>query len=241
MKRILWYFKVFGMQGLLIASVAIVVRKPVRLKVYSAKLKTWINIRTKTSDLSVYEKVVINEEYKLPEWIDPKTIIDAGANIGISSLYFSLIYPQAMIIAIEPESSNFAMLKDNTASQRRIHLVRAAIWNENKMLNLYGETNSDFQVGDGYEGDDIDGVTLDELMRRLSIDYIDVLKVDIEGAEKEVFDSSEKWIEKVGMLVIELHERFRPGCEKAVRNAAATFNKTWEYGENSFFVRNTDA
>jgi hypothetical protein len=114
------------------------------------------------------------------------------------------------------------------------------MWNENTMLNLFGEMNSDFQVSQEEGTGEVEGLTFDELMERFSLDSIDVLKVDIEGAEKEVFASSGKWLDKVGMLVIELHDRFKPGCRKAVMDAAVGFNNTWECGENSFFARSPD-
>jgi hypothetical protein len=70
------------------------------------------------------------------------------------------------------------------APSTRIHPVRAAIWNENTTLNLLGETNSDFQADQASEVGDVCGITFDELMRRSSIDYEDILQVDIEGTEK---------------------------------------------------------
>lgn len=237
MKRLFWYLRVFGVQGLLLAFFAATINRPVRLKVYSGLLKKWVTIRTKTSDLAVFEKVIKNEEYALPANIYPKVIVDAGANVGFSTLYFAAKYPQSVVIAVEPDESNFRMLQANTSSLNSIRAVQAAIWKENAPVNLIGEKNSDFQVNLEGNGRIVEGITFEELMNRFNVKYVDVMKIDIEGAEKEVFETARSWIDRVGMIVIELHDRFKPGCGKSVRLAATSFESTWEHGENTFFWR----
>ena len=237
MARLFWYLKVFGLQGVLLAFCAATMNKSVKLKIYNGLLRKWITVRTKTSDLAVFEKVIKNEEYALPANYHPKVIIDAGANIGVSTLYFAAKYPQAMVIAVEPDESNFRMLQTNTAGWNSIRSMKAAIWKESVSVNLSGEKNSDFQVNlDGYGGT-VEGITFDELMNRFAVNYVDVMKIDIEGAEKEVFETAQTWIHKVGMIVIELHDRFKPGCSDTVRRATTSFESTWEHGENTFFMR----
>ena len=75
-------------------------------------------------------------------------------------------------------------------------------------------------------------------MQRLTIPFIDLLKVDIEGAEKEVFGTCD-WIGSVRCLVIELHDRFKPGCREAVSSATRGFSK-FESGETTLFLREGD-
>lgn len=237
MSRLSWYLKVFGFQGLMLAFCAAAIKHSVRLRIYSKRLKKCILIRTKTSDLAVFEKVIKHEEYALPDNIQPKVIIDAGANVGFSTLYFARKYPEAIVIAVEPDVSNFQMLQANTKGCKNIHPVNAALWNENVPVHLSGEKNSDFQVSLEGDGSTVDGITFDELLNKYSVNYADVVKIDIEGAEKEVFESSDLWIDRIGMIVIELHDRFKPGCTESVKRAAASFESTWEHGENTFFLR----
>jgi Methyltransferase FkbM domain len=71
-------------------------------------------------------------------------------------------------------------------------------------------------------------------MLEAGIDSVDLLKVDIEGAEKEVFESC-PWISKVRVLAIELHDRVRIGCSLAVKTAAKGFQSN-ERGEVTFFA-----
>lgn len=74
-----------------------------------------IFIRPKTSDASVFETVFIALRFKnITETLLPSLIIDAGANIGLVSVYFANKYPSAVVYAIEPESSNYDLLLKNT-------------------------------------------------------------------------------------------------------------------------------
>ena len=92
-------------------------------------------------------------------------------------------------------------------------------------------------------GGDIETCTVGELLgmfNELGLDTIDVLKVDIEGAEKEVFSGEREWLAKVKVVILELHEEARPGCETAVSNAMNEFNFSLliERGENIVYVNN---
>ena len=66
----------------------------------------------------------------------PRTLVDAGANIGLASLYFANRFPSANIIAIEPEQSNFDLLRKNVAPYETITPIRAALWHENGIIKL---------------------------------------------------------------------------------------------------------
>ena len=74
-------------------------------------------------------------------------------------------------------------------------------------------------------------------MSRYGIEFIDILKLDIEGAELEVFETSESWIGKVGMLAVETHDRFRPGCSKAFERVGVSFPQRFRQGEIEFASR----
>ena len=239
MKRLFWYLNVFGMQGGMLALCAVLLKCSVKLKIHSKKLGAWVAIRTKSSDLAVFEKVIANEEYKINCLHNPCIIIDAGANIGLSTLYFATQFPSARVIAIEPDESNFRMLEENVARFDNVFPIRAALWKRSEMVNLMGEKHSDFRIDTGSSGSSVQGITVEELMRNFSIEHIDLFKMDIEGAEKEVFESDISWINKTSLIVIELHDRFKPGCSEAVNSALKNFHVKWEQGENSFFLRNS--
>ena len=146
-------------------------------------------------------------------------------------------YPRAKIIAIEPEPSNFALLLRNTSSYKNIQSVCAALWREDGEVTL-GSSNvhpkGAFQIVENGETR-VRAVTLGTVMRETGIQSIDILKVDIEGSEREVFASC-NWIDNVHAIVIELHDRVRAGCRRAVETAATDF-RSLERGEVTFFLR----
>jgi hypothetical protein len=84
-------------------------------------------------------------------------------------------------------------------------------------------------------------MTLDKLMDECGIDYIDVLKIDIEGSEKEVFENAARWIDRVGMIAVELHDRFKSGCSSSVYSATKGFEILSRNGETIFFARKEHA
>ena len=56
------------------------------------------------------------------------------------------------------------------------------------------------------------------------IDTVDIFKIDVEGAEKELFSANyEKWLEKTNVIIIELHDSFRDGCTEELNNATKSY------------------
>ena len=74
-------------------------------------------------------------------------------------------------------------------------------------------------------------------MRDFGLAHIDILKVDIEGAEKEVFSDTSKWIDRVGSLIVETHDHMKPGCSQSVHSATRGFHHEWRRGENLYLSR----
>jgi hypothetical protein len=85
---------------------------------------------------------------------------------------------------------------------------------------------------------EVQGVTVDTIMKEQGIDHVDILKIDIEGAEREVFRDPSSWLRKVDALIIELHERMKPGCNRSFYNATNDFDNEWLHGENVYLARN---
>jgi FkbM family methyltransferase len=169
-------------------------------------------------------------------------IVDAGANIGLASVFLANKYPEARIIAIEPEKSNFEVLRKNVAPYANVACVQAALWNSDKSVTI-----TDLGLGqwgfftmehpsqrEGLKDGEVEGITVTTLMTRFGIEYIDFFKVDVEGAEKEVFASSSSWIDRVGVIAIELHERLKVGCSRSVYLATKDFQWEFRRGETIF-------
>jgi FkbM family methyltransferase len=164
-------------------------------------------LRGGTSDIKVFYEVFALELYKLPEK-EVATILDIGANAGYASLYFAHFYPNARIIAVEPEGSNYQALLENTRSYKNITCLQAAIWSQETDLALQnpGDSKWSFQYAkDTGKGPAIRSQTLPGLMEKFDLQRIDLLKMDIEGGEEAVFASNTDWMRLVDCLLIELH------------------------------------
>jgi FkbM family methyltransferase len=178
-----------------------------------------ISLRYPSTDLSTYKQVFEDFSYNFTLNQEPQIIVDAGANIGLASIYFANKYLNAKIISIEPEKSNFEMLKKNTANYKNIIPLNAALWNKNEEICIIdiNRGNDSFQVGERQVSNSqkINGFTIDKIMSMFDLQRIDLLKIDIEGAEKEVFGNPTAWIGNINTMAIELHERLRSGCNRS--------------------------
>ena len=87
-------------------------------------------LRNQTSDVETFRQVFIHKEYDFVLEKPPQLIVDAGANIGLASLYFASKYPDAKIIAIEPEASNYELLQRNVEPYTNIIALQSALWHE---------------------------------------------------------------------------------------------------------------
>lgn len=170
-----------------------------------------VHLRGGASDLLVFDQIFVDREYRCLDGLaDVRTIIDAGANVGYSSTYLLRRFPDARAICIEPDAGNFALLERNMAQfGDRATLVRAALWSEPGMLSFREETMADGeewgrQVEPGETGD-VPAVSIPTLMERHGLDRIDLLKIDVEGAEEAIFSADTSWLDMVGNIVIELH------------------------------------
>lgn len=199
-----------------------------------------ILIRVQSSDFIVLRQVMADREYELAAATTPSVIVDAGANIGVTSVFYANRYPGARIFAIEPERSNFEMLVKNAAPYQNIVPIHGALWSKSTSVAVCDpEKYNHWGVRVSEEPSVVttQAFSVADLMRQYELTSIDILKLDIEGAETEVFETSDQWIGKVGMLAVETHDRFRPGCSSAFEKAAMSFKYHFRQGEVEFALR----
>lgn len=200
-------------------------------------------IRKNTTDNLVFRSVFIFKEFKLPIKIKPKFIIDGGAYTGLSSLYYSSKYPNAKIFAVEPEESNFEILEKQTKKIHNITRIKAGLWYKDAFLKIVnGKTGKwDFTVKEipKCEPCSIKTVTIDDLLKRSGFNEIDILKLDIEGSEKELFSKNyNSWINKVNIIVMELHDWMKEGCAQALYSAIDQSKwKKYQSGEKLVLIK----
>jgi FkbM family methyltransferase len=207
------------------------------IRIFSKELQQNIILRPGTSDLKVILQILDKHEYAVHFPTNPGLIIDAGANIGISALYFAQKFPNAKIYAIEPEDGNFELLKQNCKDRQNIRLQKAALWSRPARVILQNQdaANWAFSVkpAEGDEGK-IDTVTIPQILGDSDFQQIDILKIDIEGSEKDLFSNDyATWLPFVRILIIELHDHYLSGCSKAFYSALCSRSFAQELsGEN---------
>jgi FkbM family methyltransferase len=191
-----------------------------------------------TPDLKLAISSLVKKEFDHIRSTSPKFIIDAGANIGTSAVFFAKKYPAAKIIAVEPEDGNFKLLLKNTSSFQNITVIKAAIWGsvekrtvQNRFTGHWGYTVADTHNKIESTGQDINCITIDSIMKDFNIEKIDLLKMDIEGCEKDVFENSSGWINSVSVITVELHEGICAGCRRAFYLATKDFKTFEKHGE----------
>ena len=210
-------------------------------------MKVPLAFRPNTSDKWLLNKIFGEQEYNFKiNNFAPRLILDCGANVGYSVAYFASKYPQAKIIAVEPESLNFKLLTYNTHFFDNVTCINSAIWyNEGyiKILpDMPGNTLA-FMTEETTANDPeaLKTITISKLLNDSGFNEVDLLKIDIEGAEHEVFDDSGKpdeWLSKVKVMVIELHDRMKVGCSHVFFKAVSRHNFYMDIiGENLLFIK----
>jgi FkbM family methyltransferase len=173
--------------------------------------------------------------------LTPATIIDAGANVGYSVLRLRAEFPDAVIVALEPEPANIAQFKKNCGHDGKVVLEEKALWRSAARLRIRSldtAVNS-FQVEEA-AGGDIAATTVPALMAKYDWPRVGLLKVDVEGSEREIFGDAgaAAWLPRVDMILIETHDRDVPGCTRAVARALKPlFDDHGLRGEYELYVR----
>ena len=146
-------------------------------------------------DLAGFRETFVDLEYKWSpsDNFYPKIIVDLGAHIGDTALYYHYHYPEAQIIAVEPSPENFKRLVENTKNTPLIYPVQAAIGPENKLikLNLLDSSlgHSVIQRKESSKSVEVEQIDIQTLFSRYKIQKADLIKFDIEGAEFALFES----------------------------------------------------
>jgi FkbM family methyltransferase len=219
-----------------------------------------INIRPYDSDMSVLRQVFIRKDYDLSRFIQMESvkqtyddllrrgvspvIIDAGANIGAASLWFSNLFPQAKIIAIEPDAMNAELCRRNCAGRPNIQIVQAAIGSSQGTVKIKKANHDNDSWSIQTERDDGNGVPIVTIAELLKNDTDNsnplIVKIDIEGFEKDLFVSGTEWLSRVSLLIIELHDWMLPGQKTSLPFQKSLNSCKFDMmisGENLVFIK----
>jgi FkbM family methyltransferase len=210
-------------------------------------VKNPIFLRPGTSDQGVFGQIFLKHEYNINLPVEPKIVIDGGANIGLFSVYIKSKYPNAKIIAIEPDDDNFEMLKKNVAGYEDIQIKKAGLWSKRMHsritdkygLGKWGMVTEEIEEKEAITAD-FNTLTITDILNEYNIQYIDLLKLDIETAEKQLFaENYSEWLPRVKVIVIELHDWMQEGCSKSFFTAINNSFENYSFGqmgENTIIV-----
>lgn len=224
--------------GTLASSLGI--RTAARLRVPGARHP--LVVRFGTSDPLVLHQIFVDGEYQAIADLSPATILDLGANVGYATAWFATRWPDARIIAVEPDAGNATLCEENARPYgSRVQVIRAGVWPVDAALVVERGGFADgrewaFQVREARAGERSDaiGKSIPTLSAAWHGAAIDLLKIDIERSELPLFSrETDAWLPRVRNLVVELHGA---DCEQACTRALEGYSaRRSSYGEYTIF------
>jgi FkbM family methyltransferase len=188
------------------------ISRPSDMNVQPRFLNCPVKLRARTSDPFVFRQIMIEVEYRLLTRLPLANIMDLGANVGLASAYFLSRLPEARIFAVEADLDNFnACCTNLTPYRERARVFHGAAWCRRTTLTLNRKScatdNTVTEIGSGESHEiAVEGWDIETLVGLSGFEQIDLLKIDIEGAEKYIFsERAGNWLPFVKNICIELH------------------------------------
>lgn len=220
-----------------------------------------IFLRLYSMDFEFFESIFVGEydsairgfrgEYDLDEAHNFDGCLDLGANIGLFSILYALKYPEKRIVALEPEGDNFSILEENTKQYTNIVPINAGVWEHDtychvcpgRVINEKTKTCSEgsFYIEECKKDDNgaIECFSVKSMLSKHGFSRA-LVKMDIEGTEKEIFESSDvMWIKDCQLLFVETHEwLLKNHIDELVNKKMMDAGfKCSTQGENKVFIR----
>jgi FkbM family methyltransferase len=167
-------------------------------------------------------------------------IIDAGAYIGLAAIWYSRLYPDAVIISIEPDPANFKMLEANTAALQNVRGFYAAVGAKPGFVEVSREAGSSWaSTTTRSETGFVQIVTISDVVRSVPGGVAFIAKIDIEGFEDDLFSENLSWLDDVCMVIVEPHDCLHP-TKATSRSLQSAFGERsfglFLHGENIIYV-----
>ncbi len=190
-----------------------------------------VQLRSATNDVGVFSTVFTSDAYDLstfPCWpeltaacanLRLPVVLDLGANVGYVALALHLQLPRARILAVEPEAANFEQLCRNVAGIEEILPLRAAVASHSGFATITNpDTNSTgFQtaLSSNCLPGSVPAYSISELWKIAAAGQNDftplLVKMDVEGAERDLFAPGCDWLQRTPLLIVEAHDFWYPG------------------------------
>ena len=227
---------------------------------FDGRIRT-LHYRAGSSDEGVITQVFKNRAYdlqRLPRYpelaqlLDEKQkagkrplVVDAGANIGVSALYFSVLFPKAAVVAIEPEESNYELLCKNV-EKLGVECIHGALSSSPGYMSIVDPGKGFWGFRTEVTNDPNSGVscvTLDEIFEKETARGVwpFLVKIDIEGGEGVLFEQNTSWVDKTPLIIVELHDWLLPkgGTSRSFLRCIAQYDRDFVFiGENVYSIKN---
>lgn len=194
-------------------------------------------VRRESSDMAVVEQIIFGEEYKVvidiarQHGLQLSTIMDAGSNIGLTTLYLKAFFPQSTVICIEPSEGTHKILEENIRINQLAGVTaeKRGLWSKSCFLKgrkFRDDKEWSFSLEESTEDSPgaVQAVTIGELMNKYRLDSIDFLKIDVEGAEKNIFldePAIGDWLRRVRLIAIEIHDEVH--CREQIESLLISY------------------
>jgi FkbM family methyltransferase len=207
---------------------------------------TTVTLRGNGTDPFIFDQIFTDRQYEFDtKGIELATIIDMGANIGMATVFFKNRFINATIIAVEPDAANMNLLKKNTTTLSNIFYEQCAVWYKTGtgvFINAADDASS-FAIRDVNENDMdeaaiINTITINDIVLKYNLEKLDLVKMDIEGAEREIFKrDNSKWLSITRILIIELHDMYYDNTAKPFFDTLINYKYSfYQKGENLIFI-----
>ena len=161
-------------------------------------------LRPGTTDVDVFWDTFVRQFHLTGS--RPNSVLDLGANIGLTAAHYASLFPRARVVCVEMDKDNAELCRTNLERfGSRCEVVHGAVWSSNGVVRYAGQDEWGFHVAD--TGTQVTSYTLSSLLDKLG-GSVDLVKFDIEGAEREVLRSSDGWHTRVRQAVVEVHEPY---------------------------------
>jgi FkbM family methyltransferase len=262
LKTVLDYVERYGVADGILATARILGARACGIPFVTLRIpgsREQVRVRSTALDVRVFNQIFIWRDYDIDQFEHakrfeddrPTLIVDCGANIGCSAIWFARRYPQARVVAIEPEAGNFAQLVHNARAYSTIEPVHAAVWSSvtevviaNPDADSWAFRTESAPQDPALRARTIPTVTLDGILARHPDAGRVIVKIDVEGAETELFSTNTSWLERVDLLVVELHDWMLPWRQTARPVLARLAELPMDFlsrGENLFCFRDARA
>jgi FkbM family methyltransferase len=168
------------------------------------RLRTGVTVLARRRDA-----VPLHEQFALDCYgveLEARAVLDLGANVGFATVALAARHPGARFACVEPDPETVALLEQNVRLNGvdAVVIGAAVVGAPGRYELAAGRAPASNRVQASDAGA-VEGVTVAEVLARAGLESVDLMKVDIEGAEAGVFASAAEWAPRVGAVIAELH------------------------------------